>query len=98
MRIALPHSLTREEARRRLRERSGGVADLFPGGMAQVAISWPHDDRMELDVAIMGKSIAGAIEVEDHAVTFEIDLPASLSFAEPMVRGALEEKGRKLLS
>jgi Putative polyhydroxyalkanoic acid system protein (PHA_gran_rgn) len=98
MRIALPHSLGREEARRRLHARSGEIAGLFPGGMAEVVVSWPNQDRMALDVTAMGKTIAGSVEIEDHAVAFVIELPAALSFVEPMVRGAIENKGRKLLT
>lgn len=98
MRIALPHSLGREEARRRLHARSGEIAGLFPGGMAEVAVSWPHQDRMALDVTAMGKTVAGAVEIADHEVAFVIDLPATLSFIEPLVRGAIENKGRKLLT
>lgn len=97
MRFAVPHSLSREEARSRLREKSGGLADAIPGGMAEVTATWSSEDRMELIVAVMGKTIAGAVEVADQSVVFEIELPLSLSFAEGMVRGAIEEKGRKLL-
>jgi hypothetical protein len=88
MRIALPHSLGREEVRRRLHARSGEIAEMFPGGMAEVAVSWPHEDRMSLDVTAMGKTLAGAVEIGDHEVAFVIEL----------VRGALKEKGRKLLA
>lgn len=98
MRVALPHSLGREEVRRRLHARSGEIAGLFPGGMADIAVSWPHEDRMALDVTAMGKTVTGAVEIEDHEVAFVIDLPAALSFVEPMVRGAIESKGRKLLT
>jgi hypothetical protein len=98
MRLALPHSLGREEVRRRLHARSGEIAGLFPGGMAEVAVSWPHEDCMALDVTAMGKTVAGAVEIAEHEVAFVIELPAALSFFEPIVRGALEEKGRKLLT
>jgi Putative polyhydroxyalkanoic acid system protein (PHA_gran_rgn) len=98
MRVALPHSLGREEVRRRLRERSGEIAGLFPGGLAEVAVSWPNQDRMSLDVTAMGKTVAGAVEIGETEVVFLIELPGALSFAESMVRGALESKGRKLLT
>jgi hypothetical protein len=98
MRIALPHSLGREEARRRLHARSGEIAELFPGGMAEVAVSWPNEDRMALDVTAMGKTVAGAVEIGHHEVAFVIDLPAALSFIEPLVRAAIESKGPKLLT
>ncbi|WP_309623065.1 polyhydroxyalkanoic acid system family protein [Novosphingobium sp.] len=98
MRIPIPHSLGREEARRRLHDRSGEMAGLFPGGMAQVAIDWPSENRMAMAVTAMGKTVDGHVDVEDHAVVFEIQLPAALAFFEPMVRGAIEDKARKLLT
>jgi hypothetical protein len=98
MRIALPHSLGREEVRRRLHARSGEIAGLFPGGMAEVAVGWPHEDRMSLDVTAMGKTMAGAVEISEHEVAFMIELPAALSFVEPLVKSAIESKGRKLLA
>lgn len=98
MRIPIPHKLGREEARRRLRDRSGEMAGLFPGGVAEVAIDWPHDDRMTMAVTAMGKTVNGHVDVEDDAVVFEIALPATLAFIEPMVRGTVEAKAQKLLS
>lgn len=97
MRVTVPHSLTREEVRQRLKDRAGGVADLFPDGMAEVIVSWPHEDRMALDVRVMGKAVAGAIEIEDAQVAVVLDLPASFAMFEPMVRGAIAQKSQKLL-
>lgn len=97
MRVALPHSLGKDEVRRRLKARQDEVAGLFPAGMAQVAVGWPSEDRMSLDVTAMGKTIAGRVDIADSEVAFEIDLPPALSFAEGMVRGALEQKAQKLL-
>jgi hypothetical protein len=97
MRIPIPHKLGREEARHRLHSRSGEIAGMMPGGMADVTVEWPHEDRMELLVKAMGKSVNGAVEIADDNVTFVLDLPAGLSFVEPMIRSAVEAKGRKLL-
>ena len=98
MRVPIPHSLGREEARRRLHSRSGDIAGQFPGGIAGVTVSWPHEDRMDLLVKAMGKTVDAHVEVGDSAVTVVIDLPASLAFFEPLVRGAVESKAQKLLT
>jgi len=98
MRVALPHSLGKEELRRRLHARSGELAGLVPGGNADVEIAWPHEDRMTLAVSAMGKTISGHVELEEAEVAFVIELPGSLSFAEPLVRGAVEAKAHKLLA
>ena len=97
MRVPIPHSLGRDEARRRLMARSGEIAGLVPGGMADVAVNWPSEDQMDLSVTAMGKRVQGRVEVSDSAVTVVIDLPASLAFFEPLVRGAVESNAQKLL-
>lgn len=97
MRVPIPHKLGKEEVKRRLRDRSGEMAGLFPGGKADVAISWPLDDRMAMQVRAMGQTVNAHVDVSEDAVVFEIDLPAVLSFFEPLVRGAVEEKTQKLL-
>ena len=97
MRVPIPHSLGREEARRRLHSRSGDIAKLVPGGMAEVTASWPSDDRMDLRVKALGKSVDGYVEISDSTVTVVFDLPVSFAFFEPMVRGAIESNAQKLL-
>lgn len=97
MRVAIPHRFDRAEVRRRLRERSGEIADFVPVPMATVRTDWPDEDLMTLNVAAMGQSIDGRIEVGDHEVVFEIDLPAALGFVGPLIEGAIRDRGRKLL-
>ena len=96
MRVPIPHQLGKEEAKRRLKARSHEAAGLIPGG-ADVTVDWPGEDRMTMAVTAMGQSINTVIDVEDEAVIFQLDLPPALSFVEPMIRGAIAEKGRTLL-
>lgn len=98
MRVPIAHQLPKEEVRRRLRERSHEIASFVPGGMADVTTNWPHEDRMDLSVRAMGQGIDGRVLIEDHEVVFEVDLPPALSFVEPMIAGAIRDKGRKLLA
>lgn len=97
MRVPIAHQLGKDEVKRRLRERSGELAGLLPGGNADVAISWPLEDRMAMQVSAMGQTVNAHVDVAEDQVVFEIDLPAVLSFFEPLVRGAVEEKAQKLL-
>ncbi|OBX19430.1 hypothetical protein A9995_06620 [Erythrobacter sp. QSSC1-22B] len=98
MRVPIAHELPREEVRRRLHERSHEIASFVPGGMADVTTAWPNEDLMTLAVRAMGQGIDGRIIIEDHQVVFEVDLPLALSFVEPMVAGAIRDKGQKLLA
>ena len=98
MRVAVPHSLPKEEVRRRLDEKKGEIAGFIPGGMADVETSWEGEDRLAMVIRAMGQELAGHIDIEDSAVAFFIDLPPALAFVEPMLQGMLQEKGQKLLT
>lgn len=97
MRVAIPHDLPREEVRRRLSSRSHEIADFIPGGMAQVTTDRPNEGTMALGVRAMGQGIQGRVLIEERQVVFEIDLPAALSFVEPMVAAAIRQQGARLL-
>jgi hypothetical protein len=98
MRVAVPHNLGKAEVRHRLKSRAHEVSDFIPGGMADVTIGWPGEDRMSMDVRAMGQEITGAVEIEDAQVVFTVNLPPALSFVEGMISGAIASKGRKLLA
>ena len=97
MRVPIPHSLGKDEARAQLKARSGDLAGMMPGGMADVAVSWPDEDRMNLAVKAMGSSVDAAVEIGDNVVTVIVDLPMALKFFEPLIRSAVEKNGQKLL-
>lgn len=97
MRVAIPHNLGKAEVRSRLKERSGEIADYIPGGMAKVTSSWRSEDEMALSVGAMGHSLDGRVLVEDNQLVFEVEMPPALSFIEPIIAGAIRDKGQKLL-
>ncbi|MEO0061744.1 MAG: hypothetical protein RLZZ08_304 [Pseudomonadota bacterium] len=97
MQVAIPHTLGREEVRRRLRGSSHQLADHLPG-MAQVVSTWPSEDRMDMAISAMGQSLTGHIDIMDNQVLFDITLPAALAFIQPIVEGAIRQQGQKLLA
>ena len=98
MQVPIPHQLSREEARRRLRENSHKMADSFPGGMAQVETSWPSEDRMAMAIRAMGQAVVGHIDIEDRQVMLTVDLPPAFGFIEPIIAGAIKQSGQKMLA
>ncbi|MXO52327.1 hypothetical protein GRI42_13520 [Erythrobacter gaetbuli] len=98
MRVPIAHELPKEEVRRRLSDHSHEIAEVVPGGMADVAVSWANEDTMNVDVTTMGQTLKSRVLVEDKQVVFEVDIPLALSFVEPMIKGAIKSKGEKLLA
>ena len=97
MRVAIPHSLPREEVRRRIHERSGELTDLAPGGLATVESSWRDDDTMDLAITAMGQRLTGSVQSLEGELVVALDLPAQLGFFGSMIEQKIREKGQKLL-
>ncbi|GHD00335.1 polyhydroxyalkanoic acid system family protein [Novosphingobium pokkalii] len=101
MRIALPHSLGKDEVRTRLKSRLGdasGKASELIGGMAQVETQWIDDDHLTMTVSAMGFTIPSQVTLEESQVLFDVEVPAGLGFARGMIESMIREKGEKLLA
>lgn len=98
MQVAIPHSLGREEVRRRLQGGGAKIEDAIPGGMAKITTEWLDQDTLALNINAMGQVLPGRIAIEDAQVLFDIDLPMALAFVKPMVEGAIKQAGHKLLA
>lgn len=94
--VDLPHSLGREEAKRRMQGSMGQLKDHIPGGAAEVRSSW-EGDRMNLIVQAMGQEVTAKIDVEEKVVRVEMMLPPMLSFFGRQIEGYLRGKGGQLL-
>jgi hypothetical protein len=98
MQVAIPHSLGREEVRRRLQGGGDRIEDAIPGGMARITTRWLDEDTLGLDINAMGQTLAGRIAIEDQQVLFDVDLPMALSFIKPIIEGSIQQAGQKLLA
>jgi putative polyhydroxyalkanoate system protein len=93
--VDLPHSLGKDEARRRIANNVHKLQEHIPGG-AQVQSGWVGD-RLNLDVAAMGQAITATIDVEETKVRLKVVLPPMLGMFSGMIQAALQKKGDVLL-
>ena len=93
--VDLPHSLGREEARRRIADNVHRLSEHIPGG-AKVESTWVGD-RLDLSVAAMGEQIVGALDVQDTKVHVKLALPGMLGMFGGVIAGALKSRGGMLL-
>ena len=93
--VDLPHSLGKEEARRRIAANIHKLESQIPGG-AKVQSSW-SGDRLNLQVHAMGQAVTGDLDVEESRVRCKLELPGMLAmFARP-IEAMLSKKGSDLL-
>ena len=93
--VDLPHSLGKDEARRRIANNIHKLEEHIPGG-AQVQSGWTGD-QLNLDVAAMGEAVTATIDVEETKVHLRVLLPPMLGMFAGMIQAALQKKGGVLL-
>jgi len=93
--VDIPHKLGAEEAKRRMQNGMGRLADHLPAG-AKVTTGWTGD-RMNLGVQMMNQNVTATLDVEEQLVRVEVRVPAALSmFAKP-IAALLKSKAGKML-
>src|SRR5215217_7651964 len=93
--VDLPHSLGKDEARRRIADNIHKLQEHIPGG-AQVQSGWTGD-QLNLDVAAMGQQVTATIDVMDSKVHLKVLLPGMLGMFAGLIQSALQSKGGALL-
>lgn len=93
--VDLPHSLGKDEARRRIANNLHKLTDHIPGG-AQVQSGWTGD-QLNLNIAAMGEAVNATIHVMDTKVHVRVALPGMLGMFSGLIQGALQKKGNVLL-
>ena len=93
--VDLPHSLGREEARRRIAGNIHKLEEHIPGG-AKVESGWAGD-QLNLRVQALGDSVQAQIDVEDSKVRVKVLLPGLLGMFAGPIQAALRKKGHVLL-
>lgn len=98
MRVTLPHDLTKDEVRRRMRAHADEIGGFFPPGLAKVTTAWPSEDRMTITAEVVGQTIPGGVEVRDNDVVIEMDLPLLLGLMRGPLEAAVKKEGGRLLA
>jgi putative polyhydroxyalkanoate system protein len=93
--VDLPHSLGKDEARRRIANNIHKLEQHIPGG-AQVQSMW-NGDQLNLNIAAMGEAVAATIDVMETKVHLKVLLPGMLGMFGGLVQAALQRKGSVLL-
>lgn len=94
--VSLPHSLGREEAKRRIQHGMGQAQASLGNSLAKIDAPWTGD-RMDLSLGIMGQNVTGHVEVLEETVRLEVHLPWALRLFAEKARGVIESQGRLML-
>ena len=97
--VNIPHTLGKEEARRRLEEGFGRMRQQMTGGlpaMLTLQERW-EGDRLHFEGGALGQKLTGRLDVLSDTVKIELDLPEILAALADRIAGRLKREGEKLL-
>lgn len=95
--VTISHSLGREQARARLRERIGAFRQML--GTYRVALvrdDW-EGDRLTVGLSALGQTLQGTVDVMDDHLRIEVQLPLMLAAFAERIRGVVQQKAPALL-
>jgi len=93
--VDIPHRLGVAEAKRRIAANLGRLAGHLPAG-AEVRSAW-QDDRLDLDVGLLGQNVEARIDVRETLVHVTVLLPPALAFFGKAIEAGLRRGAPALL-
>ena len=93
----IPHSLGREEARRRIDAGLPKLAKHIPGG-GTVGSSWTSPDRLALTITAMGQKVGVDLDVRDTAIAVRVAVPLMLSMMAAPIADFVRTSAGKMLA
>lgn len=101
MRLDIPHSLGRDEVRRRIAARIGEApakAAELAGGALALSLAWTGPDSLAVEASAMGYTVPATLTITETALVFDITLAPGMGFARGMIEAMIRERGEKLLA
>ncbi|KUR76824.1 polyhydroxyalkanoic acid system family protein [Novosphingobium sp. FSW06-99] len=101
MRLEIPHTLGKDEVRRRIAARIDGAeekASVLVGGPLSLHLTWIDRDRLSVEASAMGYTVPSTLEIAETALLFDVTIPGGLGFARGMIENLIRERGEKLLA
>ena len=95
--ITIPHQLGRAEARRRIQTGFSNLVNQLPGSSGRCIERW-DGDRLTFEVAGMGQTVSGVVDVMDTSVKMDLELPGVLGLLASGLQGRLRKAGQLLLT
>jgi putative polyhydroxyalkanoate system protein len=97
--VNIPHSLGKDEARRRIEDGFGRMRQQMTGGFGAVLAFQEHweGDRLQFEASGMGQKMTGRLDVLADSVQVQLDLPEILAALAEKISGRLKQEGQKLL-
>lgn len=97
MKIEIPHQLSKEEAREKIKSLLSNLKEKYAGQVKDVEESWT-DYRNDFKLGIGPLSTDGNITVNDANIEIDLAIPFFASMYKNQIKSLIEEQAKKALA
>jgi len=96
--VRVPHSIGRDEARRRLDAAIVRARDEYADKVGGIEATWEGEDRLRLELSVMGMDIDSEVDVGDSELVVRLEVPGMAGLFAGRIRSGIEERLGGLLA
>lgn len=90
--VRVPHSVGRDEARRRLDAAILRARDEYADKVGGIDATWEADDRLRLLLTVMGMEIDSAVDVHDSELVVRLEVPGMAGLFAGRIKEGIQER------
>jgi len=90
--VRVPHGLEKAEVRRRLDAAVERARRDYADKVSSLEAAWETEDRMAVDVVVLGMDLQSRIEVEVSQLVIQLELPGMVTMFAGQIRSGIEER------
>lgn len=97
MKIEIPHELSKDNARDKIKNLLSELKEKYSGQVKEVNETWT-DYRNDFSIAMGPMSTNGYINVDDQLVEIELEIPMFAAMFKGQIKSLIEEEAKKILA
>jgi hypothetical protein len=90
--VRVPHSLGRDEVKRRLEAAVGRARDEFGEKIGDLDASWDSDERLRLLLSVMGMQIDSEVEIQASELLVRVQIPGMAGLFAGRIKQGIEDR------
>lgn len=97
MEIDIPHSLGKDEAKRRIEQGLPKLEQHIPGG-GSLSAQWPSDYALDMVITAMAQTIPVTLAIEDDRLRGDVSVPMFLKMMSGQIAEFVKTSAAKMFS
>jgi hypothetical protein len=96
--VRVPHTLDRDEVRRRLDTAIARARDEYAEKVGDIDAAWEGEDRLAIALTVMGLDIDGQVELYEAELVVRVEVPAMAGLFAGRIKDGIQERLGGLLA